>query len=105
MAPHDHNVPCAVCLATTRGSMHMFPAKTACPTSWTLEYGGWLMSAYHGQSRTMYVCVENSQEALPGSAPNSDGALFYHVEMDCGYGIPCPPYVEEKELRCVVCTK
>ena len=35
---HDHNVPCAVCYASTRETVLMIPAKTSCPTSWTREY-------------------------------------------------------------------
>ncbi len=31
------------------------------------------------------------------------GALFFHVEAECG-GMQCPPYDPEKELTCVVCT-
>ena len=46
--PHNdlgnHNVPCAVCLASTRATMTMVPAKTQCPISWTREYYGYLMA-------------------------------------------------------------
>ena len=41
---HDHNVPCAVCYASTRIAMIMIPAKTQCPSSWTREYYGYLMT-------------------------------------------------------------
>ena len=40
----DHNVPCAVCYASTRAAMIMIPAKTQCPSSWTREYYGYLMT-------------------------------------------------------------
>ena len=43
-AVSDHNVPCAVCYASTRVAVTMIPAKTQCPTNWTLEYSGYLMS-------------------------------------------------------------
>ena len=106
---HDHNVPCAVCYASTRAAVMMIPAKTTCPQSWTREYYGYLMSAYKGRSstphyRTMFECVDKDPGSIPGSAPNTNGALFYHVEADCN-GMPCPPYDPEKELNCVVCTK
>ena len=46
-SPHsnlqNHNVPCAVCYASTRVAMIMVPAKTQCPSSWTREYYGYLM--------------------------------------------------------------
>ena len=105
-----YNVPCAVCMATTRETVLMIPAKTSCPSSWTREYEGYLMSAakYAAQqnnSRTMFECVDKDQEILSDSQENTNGALFWHVEADCTTGLRCPPYNEEKEINCVVCTK
>ena len=100
---HNHNVPCAVCFATTRGAVLMIPAKTSCPPSWTKEYGGYLMSERHNHQRTMHVCVDSSQESIPGSHTDINGALFYHIEAHCD-GMACPPYDPQKELTCVVCT-
>ena len=106
---HNFNVPCVVCYAFTRAAVMMIPAKTTCPQSWTREYYGYLMSAYRGTSsnlhyRTMFECVDKDQDSIPGSAANTNGALFYHVEAHCN-GMPCPPYDPQKELNCVVCTK
>ena len=103
----DHNVPCAVCYVSTRETVLMIPAKTSCPTSWTREYHGYLMSDYKDYKRTMFECVDRDQESVPGSEGSPGGihgALFYHVEANCN-GMPCPPYDDEKELNCVVCTK
>ena len=39
---------------------------------------------------------------------NHDGALLYFVKTDCrGSGDTghCPPYDEDKQLTCVVCTR
>ena len=100
---HDHNVPCAVCLAATRGTVLMLPAKTSCPTSWTTEYTGYLMTERHNHKRSMYVCVDRSQGSVSGSQANTNGARFYHVEATCD-GLQCPPYDAHKELTCAVCT-
>ena len=51
-----------------------------------------------------YECVDKDAEAVPGSQVNTNGGLFYHVEANCN-GLPCPPYVAEKELTCAVCTR
>ena len=51
--------------------------------------------------RVHHVCAQ----PLPGLGAGYDAALMYHAMVDCGYGIPCPPYVQGKELSCVVCTK
>ena len=108
-AVHDHSVPCAVCYASTRVAVTMIPAKTQCPSTWTLEYSGYLMSAYRGVSdnihyRTMFECVDKNPDSIPGSASNVNGALFHHAEATCR-GMPCPPYDSQKELTCAVCTK
>ena len=109
---HDHNVPCAVCSASTRVGVTMIPAWTSCPTGWTREYYGYLMteSTLYGESsrhrgRTSYECIDKDQDSVPGSQTNPDGDVFYHVEASCNTGLPCPPYNNYKELTCVVCTK
>ena len=101
---HHHNVPCAVCYASTRETVLMIPAKTSCPASWTREYYGYLMSEHRGHQRSHYECVDRDQESVTGSGANTNGALFFHVEANCN-GMPCPPYDPQKELNCVVCTK
>ena len=101
-----HNVPCAVCYASTRVAVTMIPAKTRCPSTWTLEYSGYLMSNrwdFHHR-RTMFECVDKDPDSIPGSASDVNGAVFYHVEASCT-GMPCPPYDPQKELTCAVCTK
>ena len=85
----------------------MIPARTSCPTGWTTEYYGYLMSQgsyWDNRHRTSFECIDKDQESLPGSQADTNGALFYHVEANCN-GIPCPPYNNYKELNCIVCTK
>ena len=104
-AVHDHNVPCAVCYASTRVAVTMIPAKTRCPSTWTLEYSGYLMSEaryWNDHQRTMYECVDKNPDSVPGSASNANGALFYHVEANCN-GMLCPPYDPQK-LRTYLCS-
>ena len=103
-AVYHHNVPCAVCYASTRVAVTMIPAKTCCPSNWTLEYTGYLMSDNKNHQCTMYECVDKNPDSVPGSAANTNGALFYHVEANCN-GMLCPPYDPQKELTCAVCTK
>ena len=70
----------------------MIPTKTSCPTSWTREYYGYLMSEYRGRRGSTIECIDEDQESIPGSGATTDG-------------MPCPPYDATKELTCVVCTK
>ena len=105
---YAHNAPCAVCFTTSRDTVMMIPAKTQCPTSWTTEYIGYLMSHAHEYNLpTMYECVDKDPESVPGlNAANwgSGSAIFVHVEASCN-GMDCNHYDAEKELTCVVCTR
>ncbi len=85
----------------------MIPARYECPTGWTREYYGYLMSGatlYSGYHRTMFECVDNDPDAVPGEGAHTDPAVMFHVEAVC-FGLDCPPYDPVKELTCVVCTK
>ena len=101
---HDQNVPCAVCYVFTRGTVLMVPAKTTCPPSWTREYNGYLMTERYNYHRTLFECVDQHPETVPGGTGGQDRVLFHHVEATCT-GIACPPYTVGRELACAVCTK
>ena len=104
---NDHNVPCALCHVSSRSVLIVIPAMASCPSDWTREYYGYLMSAYQSQKRSTFVCVDESMESIPDSQADTSGALFYHTEAHCGTGLPCTDttYNNHKELNCVVCTK
>ena len=102
---YHHNVPCAVCYIATRDTVVMIPANLHCPTHWTVEYTGYLMTEHHGHHRSTYECVDKDPESVPDlNAWSGDTALFYHVEPNCA-GLSCPPYDAQKELTCVVCSR
>ena len=84
----------------------MVPAKTRCPTDWTVEYVGYLMAEYYNyDGRTMYECDDKDPESVPGlNAVNNPRTLFHMVEPLCN-GLSCAPYDDEKELTCVLCTR
>ena len=105
-AVNNHNVPCALCYVSTRSVAVMIPAKTHCPTNWTLEYTGYLMSEhYNHNSPTMYECIDKNPESVPGLNAGSDPrAYFIPVEPYCN-GLSCPPYDARKELTCALCTR
>ena len=103
---NDHDVPCAVCHVSNRTAVYMVPAKYTCPTGWTREYYGYLMSSFHriDRHRTQFTCIDTTLKSVIGSSANKNGLLFYFVEGICG-SLPCPPYDETNELSCAVCTK
>ena len=86
--------------------MIMVPAKTECPSSWTREYYGYLMTerGNSGHYRSSFDCVDVSPDTVPGEIGNSDGAQFYYTKATCN-GLQCSPYVTNKVVSCAVCTK
>ncbi|XP_067024728.1 short-chain collagen C4-like [Acropora muricata] len=102
---HNSDAPCAVCFVKSRGSMLMIPARNDCPSGWTEEYHGYLMTSYYGHKHSSeFVCVDGNPEYVHGSKRDNNGALLYPVEGVCG-SLPCLPYVAGKELTCAVCTR
>ena len=104
VAVQDRDANCVVC-EVPRALKLMIPGQTGCPTGWTVEYAGYLMSSHIQQTRQDYVCVDAAPEAA-GSSTNSDGHLLYPTEAECG-ALPCQAggYVQNRELTCAVCTK
>ena len=102
MSAHHHNAPCAVCRVSTRASVLMIPANFTCPSTWTREYYGYLMTEadFHAD----FLCVDKFLEALPGGGGAQNSGRLMHTEGHCS-SLPCPPYIDHKELNCVACTK
>ena len=100
----DQDVPCAVCNLNSRSSVIMIPGRKSCFPGWTIEYTGYLMTGRHTHHSTDYYCIDGSPEDIHGGKANHNGYLLYFVESRCG-SLRCPPYVEGRELTCVVCTK
>ena len=90
----------------TSCSMLMMPARNDCPSGWTEEYHGYLMTEhYTHKSQKEFVCIDKNAEYVRGTQANTNGALLYFVEGTCGSHLPCGPYVSGRELTCAVCTK
>lgn len=109
-APNDNglfqdDVPCVACNIEHRSSVIMIPGKSSCYSGWTREYWGYLMAGYHKhEAARNYYCVDSNPDSIPDTKANHNGYLLYYVEGRCG-SLPCPPYVNYRELTCVVCTK
>ena len=102
---HDHNVPCAVCYTSTKSVKLMIPARTSCPSSWTTEYKGYLMTGHDSnKNNKVYECVDENPESIDNSSTDVHGALLCFTRTTCT-GLPCPPYLSNKAIACVVCTK
>ena len=82
---HNHDAPCAVCFVKSRSSMFMMPARNDCPSGWTKEYHGYLMTANRSDKHSYeFICVDGNPEYVPGSKHKKYGALLFPVEGVCG---------------------
>ncbi|XP_070176842.1 uncharacterized protein [Littorina saxatilis] len=100
---HDHDVPCSVCLAPQSTTI-MVPATLTCPPGWTPHYTGHLVSQYQNNYATEYVCLDGNPEDDSSGARDDNGLGFFYVVTVCG-SLPCPPYINDKVVTCVVCSK
>ena len=103
---HDTNMPCTVCYIATRSTVLTIPARYTCPTGFTREYYGYMMTERNGASRHRKdtICVDKDTVPIPGSAAETNPSIIYLMQASCN-GLPCPPYVPKKALTCAVCSK
>ncbi|KAL4236736.1 hypothetical protein ACF0H5_005120 [Mactra antiquata] len=100
---NDEDIPCAACHIKT-SSVIMIPGRSHCYTGWHLEYSGYLMTAFYNEkSPHNHVCVDHHPEALHRGQANDNQHILFVAVSKCG-SLPCPPYDENKELACVVCS-
>lgn len=92
----NNNTPCAVCYSTRHSTMLMQPARHTCTTGWSEMYKGLLVA-----SKGSLLCIDigSVQESHAGTI-NS----YHYVRASCDL-LPCPPYVDNSNLTCVVCIK
>ncbi|XP_070183611.1 uncharacterized protein, partial [Littorina saxatilis] len=100
---HDHDVPCSVYLASQSTTI-MVPGTLSCPSGWTSQYTGHLVSQLADHFATEYVCLDGSPEHSLNDESNENGLLFYYVITVCG-SLPCAPYINNRVVTCVVCSK
>ena len=101
---HNEDVPCSVC-RPPRGSVLMMPGRNVCYKGWNLEYKGYLMAgSSRDPSPSEYICLDSDPDAVAGGQSDKNGANLFFVEGVCG-SLKCPPYVNGRELTCVVCSK
>lgn len=100
----NEDAPCALCRKTTSSSVIMIPGRQTCYDGWSLEYKGYLGSGHRTHTASSYICVDSSPEFIPSGHADVNGKLVYVVGYKCG-PLPCPPYVNQRKVDCVVCSK
>ncbi|XP_052063605.1 short-chain collagen C4-like isoform X1 [Mytilus californianus] len=100
----EKEVPCAVCRRKDKVSVLMIAGRKSCYKGWKSEYSGFLMSPHKIHNTADYICMDGEAEPLDNRSSNEEGALFYPVRAKCG-SLRCPPYKDNTEVLCTVCTK
>ena len=86
-------IPCSVCLAMGQTSIITIPVEVTCPSGWTTQYSGYLMTSSISQRSGPHHCLD-----FKGVSVDSNAWLAHTTEMDCT-GSNCSNRVE-----CAVCT-
>ena len=82
----------------------MIPGRETCPPHWKKEYSGYIMAGANTHKSTKpYLCIDDTPKVVPGSDTQQNDGGFYLVETQCP-SLQCEPFVQGRELRCVVCT-
>ena len=106
---HYDNMPCVVCYIATRSAMFVQQASYLCPSGWSREYYGYMMSDrenFNREGRTSTICVDTNAEVVPGAGAYADTSLALFHSVECTNSeLLCSPYVDGRILSCAVCTK
>lgn len=103
----DEAISCAQCFVDERTSPTIFAGRTTCPSEWTLEYRGYIMSKDIKSRKGDLICVDidsrPSELEVLVSARTDKPNYLSDVKLSCGT-LPCNKYENNKLLPCVVCT-
>ncbi|CAC5363173.1 unnamed protein product [Mytilus coruscus] len=71
---------------------------------WNSEYDGYLTSDHYTHNNKDFACVDINPETLDNKNKDEHGILFQTLRTKCG-SLRCPPYTNEADVLCVVCSK
>ena len=104
---YDHRqVACFVCMKRRKVSTIMIPARNDCYGNWIKDYNGYLYTGHYTHSAASeYICMDETPDVLSKSSTWNGKKILYPVEVNYNGAIPCPPYVNGREVTCVVCSR
>ncbi|XP_071133334.1 uncharacterized protein [Mytilus edulis] len=100
----NEDVSCALCRSTNTSSTVMFPGRKTCYAGWKEEYNGVLSASAYSHNPSPYICVDTHPIYVNGGQRSNDEHYLYVSNLHCG-SIPCPPYTDNVQVNCVVCSK
>ena len=100
----DYDPVCAVCRSSFPTTV-MIPGTNVCTPGWHLLFSGYLMAGvYDNVAASEYICVDSSFQEATHSNADQTAKVMYFTLTRCG-SLPCPPYMQNKVVTCVVCAK
>ena len=88
-------IPCSTCLALQHSTVLMIPAKVTCPSGWSSEYVGRLMTGSAHSSNGQFYCIDETY----AKSKIGDESAFTQVKVDCNGSLA----EDCSTLKCVVC--
>ncbi|CAG2234163.1 unnamed protein product [Mytilus edulis] len=99
----NEDVPCALCRSSNTSSV-MNPGRKTFYAGWKEEYNGILAASAYSHAASPYICVDANPTYVKGGQRDNNEHLLYVTAMKCG-SLPCPPYKDNVQVYCVVCSK
>lgn len=101
-----NQLPCSACHATLRRSQMMIRGWKVCPSGWTVEYRGYLLSPHkvNAAQRKQVICVDEKAEKDATNSSTGAGATLVRLGRFCK-SFPCKKPYRRHLLPCAVCTK
>ncbi|CAC5394920.1 unnamed protein product [Mytilus coruscus] len=99
----NQDVPCALCLSNASATV-MIPGRKSCFSGWRIEYYGVLASGAYHHAASSYICIDIQPEFIPGGRSDNNDNTLFTTGYKCG-SLPCPPYTDDLQVYCVVCSK
>lgn len=98
-------IQCSMCQTITANTVTMLIGNNTCPSSWTTEYTGYLVSEQETSGRTGkgYACLKENPDLIDNSSGKTNTATVNLVEHECG-ALPCGTYTNYQEVACIVCS-
>ena len=99
-------LPCALCYTTTKSTSFVLPGRYTCPSGWSAEYSGYIMTEWTGNNRggrRDTICVDQDAEAA-ATKGSAHASMLFLMQVTC-VGLDCPPFNSQKPLTCAVCSK
>lgn len=95
---------CVLCRSRNTSSSVMFPGRQTCYPGWKKEYNDVLAASAYTHNPSPYICVDAHPAYVYGGQRDNEEHLLYISVLKCG-SIQCPPYTDNVQVNCIVCSK